>query len=258
MEAVAFAKSHVGQRESNEDWYGLASDLGLFAIADGMGGYRGGEIASRLAVHSLDDYFRNVVEAAAAQEDEERKDDLLLRRRGMNLAFRIANYVVRRRRKGPFSHMGCTLSALVLRHDQALIGHVGDSRVYRLRRGHLRQLTQDHSLVAAMAEAGLDQATQAKYSHVITRAIGLADGASPDVSLVDVEEDDLFLLCTDGLYEMVDDHTMADILRELPPDIACDTLVDMALYAGGHDNITAVVVKVAGHSLSTGASATTL
>ncbi len=235
MLSVAYADTHTGPRSNNEDWYQLDPELGLFIIADGMGGYRGGELASRLAVDTLEGFYRH-----PPADAPDRGTGC-----AMGEAFRIANAEVRKQRRGHYSKMGSTLSVLVVKDGRATIGHIGDSRVYRLRQGKLDRLTTDHSLVAALQAAGVSsEVLHHKFGHVITRAIGVAESPFPDVIYEEVELGDRFLLCTDGLTDVVDDESISRILEELPPSEATTALIEEALRRGTEDNVTALVVEV--------------
>jgi serine/threonine protein phosphatase PrpC len=146
--------------------------------------------------------------------------------------------------------MGTTLTALILRQAEGILVHVGDSRCYRLREGELQQLTRDHTLVQEWVEQGLltpEAARYSPYGSVITQAIGVESerGAlRPDIETFPLQEGDLFLLCSDGLTDMLEDAEIAEILRTQPPTQAAWTLVDRALAEGGRDNITVVLVQI--------------
>lgn len=238
MDTFAFAESHIGQRAQNEDWYGVSEDVGLFVVADGMGGYKGGEVASRIAVSAIDGFYRDL-----ARRPIHDVDDGFLKRSRMDTAFRLANLEVRRHRRGVLGKMGSTLSALIVRGRRALIGHVGDSRVYRFREGQLQRLTADHSLVAAMKHAGVSKMMISRLGHIITRAIGVNETAMPDVVSEEVEHGDKFLLCTDGLTDMVTDDRIAEMILDVPVAEVCSELVREALQRGADDNITALFVE---------------
>lgn len=234
MISVGFADSHVGQRPNNEDWYRVCPDLGLYVVADGMGGYAGGELASRIAVGALDWFYR-----------DEDSDDEIIDDGRLGQAFRLANVEVRRQRQGALAKMGSTLSALIIRNGRAVIGHVGDSRVYRSRAGQLEQLTSDHSLVASMQAAGVSSVLIAnRFGHIVTRAIGVSEDTDPDIVSETALPGDRFLLCTDGLSDVLDDETINGILASLPAAEAATALIEEALRCGAEDNVTAIVVEV--------------
>jgi PPM family protein phosphatase len=234
MRLIAFAESRVGAREQNEDSFAIVGDLGLFVVADGMGGYQGGEVASNLAVRTVDGKFH---ERTAADARPAR--DL------MGEAFREANVEVRSARSDDLDHMGTTLSALAITGRQAVIGHIGDSRVYLLRWGELRRITCDHTMVESLKAVGVTNTSiYGIFSHVITRAIGIAEEPNTDLSCVEVEVGDRFLLCTDGLTDVLDDATIGRTMTALPPWESCEALVEEALRRGARDNVTALVVEV--------------
>jgi PPM family protein phosphatase len=238
MRLAATGTSDVGLRRTrNEDAFLLVPEAGLFAVADGLGGHASGEVASRLAVESLRDAFGRL-EGAPAE-----------RLRGAVLE---ANRIVHARSAADphLSGMGTTLvSAWFPERGPIAVAHVGDSRAYVFRDGRLVRLTEDHTLLAEfIREASPTDEEIAAYpnKHVVVRALGMRDTVEVDVSLVDVREGDLLLLCCDGLFGMVSDDQMAGILRQEGADIlrANQVLVDAAIDAGGVDNVTAVLVEV--------------
>jgi len=239
------AQTIVGRRQNNEDHLCAEPELGLFAVADGMGGYEGGEMASRLTVEALTAFFRrNVADADCTWPfgiDRQRSfaENLLLQ------AVRLAHADVAARRAGPLERMGSTVAALAIAGDLAVVGHVGDSRVYRLRDGTLAALTRDHSVYNDLVERGLSLPPKAEsgYGNMITKAIGIEGGDAPDLRTESVEPGDVFLLCSDGLNEGLDDRQIAARLPR-PPAAACRALIEDAYAAGARDNITVVVVRV--------------
>jgi serine/threonine protein phosphatase PrpC len=235
MELVAFADSRVGNREKNEDAVGIVRESGLFVVADGMGGYQGGEIASRLAVDIVGGCFRALAVDASPL-------DAMVQ---MDAAFRRANEDVRAEQTGDLASMGATLTALVIRGREAVIGHVGDSRVYRFRGSALQRITRDHTFVESLKDAGVYSAGIHRcFSHVLTRAVGTAEDCTPDLHMEELEAGDRFLLCTDGVTDVVDDETIAAVLASEPASESCRTLVAEALRRGSPDNVTALVVEV--------------
>jgi serine/threonine protein phosphatase PrpC len=238
LDSIGFAHTYVGRRDRNEDCHLAKPDLGLYVVADGMGGHDGGEVASHLAVDIVHDFFERAAERAIASPHA--AEDM------MEMAFRLAHREVARERVGPLSEMGTTLAAVFLHGAHATIAHVGDSRVYRLRDGRLDRLTRDHSLYAEIEAAGVTVAIPAAraFGHVITRAIGVPGNADPEISTVEVEPGDSFLLCTDGLTDTVDDDRIATILRELTPELAASALIGEAWINDSSDNITVVVAQV--------------
>lgn len=246
MELVAFVDSRVGDRESNEDSHEVVHEDRLFVVSDGMGGYHGGEIASRTAVDVLGHVFRGFAEDA----------DPLATMSQMGEAFHQANIEVRNKQAGLLSRMGATMSALVFRGRGAVIGHVGDSRVYRLRGGTLRRITCDHTVVESLRAAGVaGQAIQRAFSHVLTRAVGTAEDCVPDLHVEDLQVGDRFLLCTDGLTDAVDDDAIGEALRTLPASEVPAALADRAVGRVNADNVTVMVVEVRALDAARAASA---
>lgn len=244
MSSFGHSQSFIGRRSNNEDCELVNDDLGLYVVADGMGGHEGGEVASNLAVDIIHHFFervgdRRLAPAPAAGQPTEAEDLL-------DVAFRMAHREVARERVGTLEEMGTTLVTLLLRDGCAIVGHVGDSRAYRMRDGKLEQLTRDHSLYAEMEAAGIASAlpTARAFSHVITRAIGVTGNGEPDITTVDTRPGDVFLLCTDGLTDVVPDERIEIILRELPPHLASAALVGEAWMSESRDNVTVVLATV--------------
>lgn len=238
------ACTHQGRRGNNEDAMAAEPELRLYVVADGMGGYEGGEIASRVTVETLRGFFRT--NAADGDATWPVGLDLALSypENLINAAIRLANRQVRARRSGRLEQMGSTVAALVLHNGHAVVGHVGDSRVYRLRGDELMQLTRDHSLVEEMLAAGMDlDPRSCGFSNVVTRALGTTR-AAPELQSFKARPGDRYLLCTDGLTEKLDDETIRALLAGAPPEQSCPALVQRAYTEGGKDNITAVVVEV--------------
>ncbi len=242
------ARTHKGRRENNEDACCAEPALGLYAVADGMGGYEGGEVASRLVIGTMTEFFRKNSDDGEStwpfgmERDRDFLENLLA------VAVKTANREVIARKKGPLAQMGSTVAALAVRGAEVVVAHVGDSRVYRLRDGALAQLTRDHSFYEEMRAArGAEMGPKSEfpYANVITRAVGMPD-ARPDLLRDALRAGDTYLLCTDGLVEKVDEATIAKVLAEAAPDEACRALVEAAYARGGRDNITAVVVRVTG------------
>ena len=216
-------------RERNEDSY-LAREP-LFAVADGMGGHRGGNVASELAIETLGSFRVPAQGAAAALVEDIKRANLRVMERGAS--------------DRDLRGMGTTVTALVTQDARAHIAHVGDSRAYLLR-DELQQLTEDHTLVQRMVREGKltpEEAGHHPQRSVLTRAVGVEDGLDVDELTLDVHSGDRILLCTDGLTSMVENDAIERILKDEPdPQSAAEQLVSLANEAGGEDNITVVVV----------------
>lgn len=235
MEIIGFASTHVGRRTNNEDSYCIAPHVGLYAVADGMGGHEGGEVASRLVIDSLLHFLER-----AGQVDDPTGAALEL-----TGAVRWATDRVAAQAYGALEEMGSTVAALWVRDGRAVIAHVGDSRVYRLRAGKLTQLTHDHSMFNELEAQGsgvLAELLRDRISHVVTRCISAGCNAEPDIQVVDIEPDDVFLLCSDGLSDVLTPGELESLMADHSPSVAHRKLVERAYQRGGSDNITAVVV----------------
>ena len=235
MEIVA--ESETGKvRRNNEDAVACDPDAGIAVLADGMGGLEAGEVASRLAVDAT-------MAALAGTHDP---SDALL-----EAAITGANRAVRERSVATGVEMGTTLVVwLLTRQGQCLVGHVGDSRAYRLRAGELRCMTRDHSMVQQMVDDGLMSQAEAATSpnrNVITRALGLVGRVSVDVRSWVHRPGDLYLLCSDGLSDMVPEADIQSILAGSEPAgslaALARALIDRANDAGGYDNISVVLIR---------------
>lgn len=238
-------RTDVGRvREANED--SLLAEPPVFAVADGMGGHDGGDLASRVVVEELrrlpDDGYDPARARSAVVEALVRSQQ------------RIADYAAERRAGGHRSSPGTTaVAALLVDAPDGpawLVANVGDSRCYRFASGSLERVSTDHSLVQQLVDSGQiapAQAASHPERHVVTRALGGTGGPDPDFFLVPLADAPRLLLCSDGVNGMIDDDRIALVLREHPdPGEAAGRLVDEALRAGGRDNATAVVVDVVG------------
>ncbi len=244
MEIRSAARTHVGRRKNNEDSLCLEPEMGLFVVADGMGGYEGGEVASGIVVKTVRELFWRNARDRKATWPYALDRRLSFVENMVSVALRHANSQVIRRKKGRLASMGSTAVVLVVREAIIVIGHVGDSRLYRLRDGQLQQLTRDHSLVAELERHGVADVRTEHLTHVITRAIGIEDELEPEVRTMCSRSGDVYLLCSDGLSDPLEDREIAGILSSHPPEEACRALVERALVAGGSDNVTTLVVSV--------------
>ena len=229
---AATLRTDIGKlRKQNEDAAWFDEARAVFAVADGMGGHLAGEVASRMAIEAVQRMAR----------ENERPGIAALRE-----AVACAHETILAHAQDHIecAGMGTTLSVLWLGENYAYIAHVGDSRIYRLREGSLTQITQDHSLVEELVRAGLitrEQARTHPRRNIITRALGTHGENEPDLLVTDVRDGDLFLLCTDGLTGMVTDEEIERVLRENGMETAADTLLSLALDAGGRDNVTLIL-----------------
>ncbi|MBQ9041482.1 MAG: Stp1/IreP family PP2C-type Ser/Thr phosphatase [Eggerthellaceae bacterium] len=228
------SRTDVGSvREQNED--SLVVRPPLFVVADGMGGHAAGEVASEIAVSTIEELAPDFADAEAlGHAVEEANRDII------NAALSGEG------REG----MGTTVTAAVLERNHLVIAQVGDSRAYLLHNGELTQLTRDHSLMANMIEAGQITPEEARFHpsrSVITRALGNDPDTVPDLYEINVEDGDRLLLCSDGLYSMLEDDEIAAVMRRVSdPQKCATTLVNGAIAAGGHDNVTVIVADAEG------------
>lgn len=239
MILTACALTDVGlRRKNNEDNVHADCEHGLFIVADGMGGHAAGEVASALAVETICNHLPPGAPAPA--------DAAML----LQDAFAVASKTILDTSSADISKkgMGTTLSVLYIDDEQAQLAHVGDSRIYLLRDAELQQLSIDHSLVAEQLRQGMiseEEARTSQMRNILLQAVGL--GADIDLFLhcQTLQAGDIFLLCSDGLSDMIDDKKIATILNHYPDIVeAATALIEAAKTAGGRDNISVVVVKV--------------
>ena len=229
------------KRPSNEDAFGYSVEHGVYVVCDGMGGAAAGEIASSLAVDEVLRLFEKRDEVDPAHQPE-----------AAEIAISAANAAIysRSQRNYRLNGMGTTMVMMVTEDRRTWILNVGDSRCYRLRKEKLEQLTLDHSLVEEQVRAGRMTRSEAQRSplkNVITRALGTQGNVTSDIFEVEAMPGDLYLLCSDGLTrELTDSQIEAQLLADLSLEEHCEQLVKAANKAGGHDNITCVLVRVEG------------
>lgn len=250
MKVLSFGATDPGKKRANNEDSWLADDnLRLYTVADGVGGSEAGEVASRIAVDTLAGTMHDLLGGSDRTPPVEVRAGDVPELAAFHHAVLLANRnIIEEAEKDPRRKgMGTTLTALLLSRKRAFLAHIGDSRAYRLRDGALTRLTKDHSVVAEQMRSGLITASQARtspYRHVITRALGIDEEAAPDLMEQPVKPGDLFLLCSDGLTEMVADREIEKALARSAPADAAQKLIDAANAQGGVDNITAVVVTV--------------
>jgi serine/threonine protein phosphatase PrpC/CRP-like cAMP-binding protein len=253
VELKFFAATDVGrQRDHNEDNYLVEPELHLFVVADGMGGHAAGEVASQIAVHEVARVVRenaDVIERYSSGKDPGAREEILA---VMEHALQTAcASIYHRGQDEPDKRgMGTTTSALLVAGDRGFIAHVGDSRIYLLRQSQVHQLTEDHSLINELVRRGkikrdeIDSSPYSKYKNAVTRAVGAYESVETDTLDFEVLPGDHFLLCSDGLHSYLKDSDVPEIMTSDDIADAPKTLVALANAGGGHDNITAVVVRV--------------
>lgn len=248
---VRFAgRTDVGQvRAHNEDSIHVPEEMALGVVADGMGGHAAGDVASRIAVETVVSYFRATAEYEPTTFPL-RLPQLEIERNRMATAIKMANSNIFETaaadadKKG----MGTTVDALFVGQGRCYIGHVGDSRVYRVRDGSLGLVTEDHSLLndwRRMKEMSGEEVQSFPHKNVVVRALGLAESVNVDVLVEEAAIGDLYLLCSDGLSDMLSDDEIMGVIRAGKRlDSIASKLVDAANEAGGKDNITALLVSL--------------
>lgn len=252
MRFSSAVRTHPGlKRSGNEDAYCVREDLGLFLVADGMGGHAGGEVASRLAAETIELFVSETRRADPQRTWPFAFDtNLSVDANRLKTGFRLANrrLAAESARQAALRGMATTASAvLVASNAHVTAAHVGDSRIYGFHRGALTRLSQDHSWVEEQVRAGVFDArtaSQHPWRNVVTRA--LAGGEDPEVDVFDVPfgDGDRLLICSDGLFVAVDEPEIERLLSEEPRiDALCDRLVDAANTGGGPDNITVLVIE---------------
>jgi PPM family protein phosphatase len=238
--------THSGMvRSHNEDSISADASLGLAVLADGMGGYNAGEVASGIAVAMISAEMKKAINGLNGTLDAATAERLV----GEH-ALRANNAIYQASQSQPqYSGMGTTL-VVALWHDNAMVvGHIGDSRLYRFRAGKLEQVTRDHSLLQEQIDSGLITKEQARHSqnkNLVTRAVGIDPEVEAEVHSYPVEAGDIYLLCSDGLNDMVTDDdmelTLASLQANLP--LAASQLVQQANDNGGRDNVSVILVRV--------------
>ncbi|CDC31711.1 protein serine/threonine phosphatase PrpC regulation of stationary phase [Clostridium sp. CAG:508] len=237
-----FAKTDVGKaREMNQDYYSIPSsesDLQLYILADGMGGYNGGEIASRLAAETTKNYIQNNF-----KKIEHDKEAIL---KLVKDAMEYANMVVYEESKKDenLQGMGTTLDVCFIYNSKIYIGHVGDSRIYLIKKDIARKITKDHSYVQQLVEDKKITREEAEHhpkKNMLLKALGCTSYVEPDIRARNLEKDDILLMCSDGLTNMVEESKIYEVVRE-NKEKAPEILVNLANNAGGYDNITVITI----------------
>ena len=236
------------KRNHNEDSYLIDDELQLYVVADGMGGHAGGGTASRIAVETIDRELRSAREGS---ENPFRLDvplqDSPLPEAIRNAVESACLAIFSAAQDDPrLAGMGTTVIALLVKGHQAFFAHVGDSRAYLIRGDLIQQISEDHSLVNEQIKAGMitpEEAKHSRYKNIITRSVGFEEEVQVDVMGLTLEPGDTFVLCSDGLANMVDDEELRQVVDRTPLESAPQKLVELANERGGDDNITVIVVR---------------
>jgi protein phosphatase len=232
-------------RQNNEDVWAEQPSIGLFVLADGMGGHQAGEVAARETATSLCRVLKKKITPQKKYSFTDLQDLLkraIIHVNGLVYKMGRSQYELR--------GMGTTLCCLLFHADGLVFAHVGDSRIYRMREGKFEQLTKDHSLLRDLVEQGQlndNQATDFLYKNIITKAIGTEPKVEPSVKCTSIHKDDLYLMCSDGLSDLLSAKEISDIINQAPSQKqAVQMLIDGANEKGGRDNITVVITKIKG------------
>ena len=240
---MVFAKTDIGKaRDINQDYYYVSKENSiprLYILADGMGGYRGGEIASKLAIQTAKSYIENNFKEIPKDKES------IIQLVGSSMEY--ANMVVYEKSKEikELEGMGTTLEVCLIYNNKAYIGHVGDSRIYRVRKEVIRKLTKDHSYVQKLVEDKKITREEAKIhpkKNMLTKALGCTPYVEPDLRARNFEKGDIFIMCSDGLTNMVEEKRIYELVKENINE-AADKLISEANLAGGYDNITVIIIN---------------
>jgi len=238
------------KRETNEDHFSIEDALGLYVVADGMGGHQAGDVASRIAVELINKSFRRWVEQQAYPDELFGFPDRSLTIQGNYVlsSIKLANRVVYEMalEHERYHGMGTTVAILLVTPSLIVAANVGDSRIYLVRDDHIERLSKDHTIVAEQVEMGVmtaEEASSAPMKHVLTRNLGSAENVEVEIFEFEPSNNDRFILCTDGLTDLVSDREILEMAQdEDDPENLCRKCVQTALKRGAHDNTTVVSV----------------
>jgi len=243
-------QTNVGlKRAINEDSYCVDESLGLFAVLDGLGGHRSGDVASKLASDIILQGIRDARKSGSSAFIGDYDHALSLEANQMASSIRLANQVIYERSKEQpeYKGMSSTVASVLVLDDKVVTAHVGDSRIYLLRNNSIEQVSQDHSFVQEQIQRGIltpEEASHSELKNIITRALGASENVQVSVREFEVMEDDAFLLCSDGLTDTVNDEEILQgyVRQNGDLDRICTDFVDLANERGGHDNITVLLL----------------
>jgi protein phosphatase len=254
MRILAEGRTDIGKKRAhNEDSFGVSGELGLYVVADGMGGHAAGEVASQTAVETLKDFIASTKGQEEITWPFERDTGLSRAANRLVVGIKLANQAIfkQAQERPDQKGMGTTIVAALVDEGELCIAHVGDSRAYVFGQGAISRITTDHSYVEEMVVSGSmtpEQARTHPLRNIVTRALGTKGEVRVDMSRHKLRPGDIYLLCSDGLTGMLTDSDIARTLADYDDNLAgcLDTLVKLANEKGGDDNITAVALRVAG------------
>jgi serine/threonine protein phosphatase PrpC len=251
VKVIASGISDLGlQRAENEDTFSIDESLGLYIVADGMGGHLAGEVASQVAVEMIKRAFRRWTEGNIPEDEVFGTPDRSLSTQGNYLlsSIRLANRVVYEMAVGyeAYHGMGTTIVAMLVTPKLLVAANVGDSRIYMIRNGRIERMSKDHTIVAEQIEMGAlteAEALSSPLKHILTRNLGSADFVNPELFELEPSHNDRFILCTDGLTDLVKEKEILEVTQESDnPESICRGLVDLALQRGAPDNTTVLSI----------------
>ncbi len=249
LEIVALTNSGM-VRAHNEDSIATDAACGLVVLADGMGGYNAGEVASGIAVEvALSEITQPLQKSSPIKRDAETGEELAVALLGRSIHKANASIYQAAKSHSQYAGMGTTIVSALFYDNRVVVGHVGDSRLYRLRGEELVPVTRDHSLLQEQIDCGMISIENARHSqnkNLVTRAVGIDAELIPEIHLHDVQVGDIYLLCSDGLNDMVEDDDIQAILYAMQGNLplAAEQLIQTANDNGGRDNVSVILVKV--------------
>lgn len=238
------------KREGNEDAFCSAEDLGLYIVADGMGGHRAGEVASRIAVDTIRESYKKWVKEKTSEEDIFGFPDASLSPMGniIRSSIRLANRIIFELAtdRKEYEGMGTTIVVLLITTELIIAANVGDSRLYLIRDGTIERLSKDHTIVSEQIELGImteEDAVSSPMKHILTRTLGSSKDVDTEVFEIEPSEHDRFILCTDGITDLIKDEEILSMTEEEEsPESLCHQLIETVLDRGAHDNATVISV----------------
>jgi len=251
LQVIAAGITDVGlKREGNEDSFSTEDSLGLYVVADGMGGHLAGEVASQVAVEMINKSFRNWIDKNILQDHlfGPADDSLSLHGNYILSSIKLANRVVYELAMNyeQYHGMGTTIAAIHVTPSRVIVANVGDSRIYLVRDGSIEQLSKDHTIVSEQIDMGVmtpEEAETSPLKHILTRNLGSSEEVEPDVYEVVPSDNDRFILCSDGLTDLVNDDEILDMTQEADdPEDLSRRFVQKVLKRGAHDNTTIICV----------------
>lgn len=255
MRVEAAGRTDTGlKREGNEDAFCTAEDLGLYIVADGMGGHRAGEVASRIAVDTIRNSYKKWAKEKTPQEDIFGVPDASLSSMGnfVRSSIRLANRIIFELASDhkEYEGMGTTVVVLLISPALVIAANVGDSRLYLIRDGNIERLSKDHTIVSEQIELGImteEDAASSPMKHILTRTLGSSNDVDAEVFEIEPSDHDRFVLCTDGLTDLIKDEEILSMTEEEEsPESLCHQFIDTVLTRGAHDNATVISVFLSG------------